>query len=62
MTVKEMIDELSKFDWNYEIEFQYFDEFWHNFISWPSIDKAMNIYEDEEWYEGHRVIIDLWNF
>lgn len=62
MTVKELINKLQEFDENYEVEIQYYNKEWCQYVSRPSIDRRITVYEDEEWYEWPRVLIDLWDF
>lgn len=60
MLVKDLIKKLQEFDENYEVEIQVYS--WWDMKTFPSLnERDPEIYEDEEWYETHRVIIDLWD-
>ena len=60
-TVWDLINELNKYDKDLELEIQCWDQQKIQAWSWPSIDCDINIYQDDDWYETPRVIIDLWS-
>jgi hypothetical protein len=60
-TVWDLVNELNKYDKNLELEIQYWDQQKIQAWSWPSIDWDINVYQDDDWYETPRVIIDLWS-
>lgn len=61
MTVGELINRLKQFDWNCEIEFQYYNVDGLYQETLPS--NCIDIYEDEDenWLRTDKIIIDLWN-
>lgn len=62
MTVQQLINRLKEFDWNCEIEFQYYNVEWCNQSTLPS--NWIDLYEDEneDWEFTNKIIIDLWDF
>ena len=62
MTVQQLINRLKEFDWNCEIEFQYYNVEWCNQATLPS--NWIDLYEDEneDWEFTNKIIIDLWDF
>lgn len=60
MKVKDLMEKLSYFDEEYELEFQIYCGW--DMKSLPSLnDGDPDVYLDEEWWSWPRVIIDLWD-